>query len=126
MIGETGENVNKIFICGEKEFIHQLSEEFWHVLDIPSITFDINSPYEQLFYRQISNASCVIIHLEEINAKSLLVMGIAKGLNKLIVGVGSEEFYNDDPTDELTTIASELCEFQTLDEDVIGEVQDYI
>lgn len=119
----------KVFICGNKEFNKLIADELYSTLDIKSTKHDIHSitnPNVDLLYRQVARSSAVIINLGDVNEDTMYIIGIAKALGILIVGVANEYFFTEKVLTHSEHLAYESCELNSLFDDVAGEIYDYI
>ena len=121
MIGETGANVNKIIVLGDKDFVNDIGDELFNKLDVRTTKVNMDNPIDpHLLLRHIKKCEIVIVSLDRFTSASIASAGMARALDKVVVGVGMPDL---DPEGKLLTY---LCDFGCAHEDVVSEVNKYL
>lgn len=128
MIGETGANVNKIIVLGDKEFITDISDELFNRLDVRATKGDIDNPCDpHLLLRHIRKCEIIIISLEYFTSMTMAGASMARALDKLVVGIATRDFFNPDTNkNPAENLLMNLCDFGCVHEDVVSEVNKYL
>lgn len=128
MIGEMGENMNKVIVVGNKDFVDDIGDELFNKLDVRSTRVDMDKPIDpNLLLRHIKKCEIIIISLDYFTSASIASAGMARALDKVVVGVGTQDFFN--PNTELNPaekLLIYLCDFGCVHEDVVSEVNKYL
>lgn len=127
MIGETGANVNKVIIVGNHIFNQSIGDELFCKADIKSTMIDKDLvPNMNMVLRHVNRTEVIIVSLEHFTSVTIAIVGIAKALGKLIIGVAHEGYF-EKPTSGLDeTLLLELCDFNCVHEDIVYEVTKYL
>ena len=128
MIGEMGANVNKIIIVGCKEFVNDISDELFNLIDVRSTVVNVDDPCDpHLLLRHIKKCEVIIVSLDYFTSASVAGVGMAKALDKLVVGVGTQDFLDPDTNlNPAEMLLKNLCDFWCEHEDVVHEVNKYL
>jgi len=117
--------MNKVIICGNPDFNKNLKMELWHRYDIKATAYDATSheeyPQFETIIRQIKKSEIVILQTQPINADISMIVGLARGYGKFIIGL---DCGNDYPQCYFTY---DVCDVLYDDEgELLADMEEYI
>ena len=117
--------MNKIIICGKPDFNKTIKDELWHRYDIKATTYDIASHEEypdfEVALRQIKKSEIIIVQTQPINADISMIVGLAKGFDKFIIGVDYGPCYPE------CYYTYDICDVLYDDEgELLADMEEYI
>ena len=127
MIGETGASVNKVITIGDKYFNASIEDELFCKADIKVTKIDKDViPNTHMALRFVLRAEIIIVSLEQFTPVAISIISMGKALGKLIIGVGTEEYFEDPAANKDDLLLLELCDFTCMHEDIVYEVTKYL
>ena len=87
--------MNKVFVCGDSDFIKGIKDELNTRYDINCNTFNISNhtiyQHIEILLKQVEEASCMIVQCSTLRDIGYFLIGYAKGCRTFLVGIDDGE-----------------------------------